>query len=137
MENDFIWLEKVVLILWSNYSVDIALPAYKFHQLATVTTLTCQLVKCTSWQKCKTQSSCWVKNTGYIVTAGSCYTAVYLPSYLPTQLPIYLPIHLPTYLRIYVPTQIPTYLQMKSDRNLYYLVMHFGEGSLCVSNCDI
>ncbi len=55
------WLEKVALILWSNYSVKIDLPAGKFHQLATVTTFTWQSVKCTSWQMSKAQTGCLLK----------------------------------------------------------------------------
>ncbi len=38
-----------------------------FQQLATVTTFACQLEKCTSWQNSKTQSSCQMKNTTYLL----------------------------------------------------------------------
>ncbi len=44
------------------------MPAGAFHQLSTVTTITCQLVKCTSWQKGKTQSSCQLKHTAYWIS---------------------------------------------------------------------
>ncbi len=52
-------------ILWSNYSVEPTVLADKFHQLATVTTFTCLLVKYTSQQKSKTQCSFQLKNTAY------------------------------------------------------------------------
>ncbi len=65
VEWHLFWIEKIAIILWSIFSVDIARPAHKCHRLATVTTFTCQLVKCTSWHKCKTQSICQLKNTAY------------------------------------------------------------------------
>ncbi len=56
---------KKVALIRSNYSVDIAMLAHKFHQLATVTSFTWQLVKCTIWQKYQNHSSCYLKNTAY------------------------------------------------------------------------
>ncbi len=48
-----------------QFSVDIALSDRKCQLLATVTTFTCQLVKHTSWQNSKSQSSCQLQNTAY------------------------------------------------------------------------
>ncbi len=45
--------------------MEIIQSAGKFYLLATVTTSTCQLVKCTRWQKCKTQSNDQLENTAY------------------------------------------------------------------------
>ncbi len=53
------------LNLCSNYSLEIAQPAGKCHQQDSVTTFTCQLVKCNSCQKSKTQSSCQLNNTAF------------------------------------------------------------------------
>ncbi len=49
------------------YSVEIALPASHFHQLATLTKVTCQLVKYTRWQKGKPHCSCQLQHTVYCI----------------------------------------------------------------------
>ncbi len=66
------FLEKASFISCHNYSMDIALLAGTFHKVATMTICTYQLVKCTIWQKIKTQSSCQLKHTSYWIFVSWC-----------------------------------------------------------------
>ncbi len=60
----------VAFKLWSNDSVDIALPAHTFHYLATVKTVTFQQMKCTTWQNSVELPAAKIMHIGYFFHGG-------------------------------------------------------------------